>query len=190
MEDSMIIDAADRFTKKKPLPPGADPLWTTTPDEARALLIPTVKTLPFVSKEWKNEYWPKSMWADVPTDDFRGDRARGRHFAKLTLGAIMADRPAHDRALAVIFEHMVEDAIKRRAKGGKGSRRLSGTVHGFLEVLAEFITAQCCGGGTVTAANDYTLAALQAMREAPDQPISAWIGVIDRAIQLAEGREP
>ncbi len=35
------------------------------------------------------------------------------------------------------------DAIRRRAKGGKGSRSLLGAVHGYLDVLAEFIASQC-----------------------------------------------
>jgi hypothetical protein len=126
--------AADRFTKK-PVP-AVDPLvaWTETP----------LKTLPFVSTEWENEYWPKCMWVDVPTDNYPADRERGKHFAELTISAI--DRRSDARALELIFEAIVNDAIRRRAKGGKGSRRLPGAVVGFIEGLAKFIVLQCQRG--------------------------------------------
>ena len=80
MSDHVIIDAAARFAKK-PLPPNIDPLWTRTPEETRAMFAPSVKALPFVSSEWANDYWPESMWADVPTNNHLADRERGRHFA-------------------------------------------------------------------------------------------------------------
>jgi hypothetical protein len=80
MSDHVIIDAAERFAKK-PMPPQIDPPWTRTPEETRAMFAPSVKTLPFVSSEWKYDYWPDSMWADVPTDNHRADRERGKHFA-------------------------------------------------------------------------------------------------------------
>jgi hypothetical protein len=65
---------------------------------------PSLKSLPFVSAEWKNEYWPESMWVDVPTDDDCADYKRGQHFAKLTIEALMADRSKQGRALAIIFQ--------------------------------------------------------------------------------------
>jgi hypothetical protein len=142
MTDHMIIDAAKRFAKK-PMPPNIDPLWTRTPDETRAMVAPSVKSLPFVSAEWHNDYWPESMWVDLPTDDWRADRERGKHFAKLTIAALIADRPNHGRVLGVIFEAMVSDAIRRRVKGGKGSRKMLGAVDGYLEELADFIVGQC-----------------------------------------------
>jgi hypothetical protein len=64
MNEHVTIDAAVRFAKK-PMPP-VDPLWTRTPDETRAMFAPSVKALPFVSSEWRNDYWPGFMWADVP----------------------------------------------------------------------------------------------------------------------------
>jgi hypothetical protein len=85
MSDHVIIDAAARFARK-PLPPNVAQ-WTS--DEARAMFCPSAKALPFVSTEWHNEYWPESMWIDVPTDDFPADRKRGEHFAKLTIGALI-----------------------------------------------------------------------------------------------------
>ena len=107
------------------------------------MFCPSVKALPFVSAEWKNDYWPESMWADVPTSNYSADHKRGKDFANLTLGAMMADRPAHGRALQLIFELIIEDAIRRRAKGGKGSRTMPAAAHGYLEGLANFIVAQC-----------------------------------------------
>lgn len=128
--------AADRFTKK-PVP-AADPLmaWAKTP----------LKTLPFVSTEWRNDYWPECMWVDVPTDNYPADRKRGEHFAKLTIKAVSTGHYADSRALEMIFDAIVNDAIRRRAKGGKGSRRLPGAVHGYLEGLAKFIVLQCQRG--------------------------------------------
>jgi hypothetical protein len=62
----------------------------------------------------------------------------------LTLGARMAgQRSDDDWALVKIFETMVEDAVKRRAKGGKGSHTLPGAVHGYLEFLSQFIGRRC-----------------------------------------------
>jgi hypothetical protein len=146
MTDQVIIDAAARFARKT-VPAGVDPLWTRTPEETRALFAPSVKTLPFVSVEWKNDYWPESMWTDVPTDDWRADRERGEHFARLTIGALMADRCSHSVALAAIFQAIVNDAIRRRVKGGKGSRVMLGAVHGYLEELADFIVSECRRSG-------------------------------------------
>jgi hypothetical protein len=59
----------------------------------------------------------------------------------------MADQPNHGRALAVIFEAIVEDAIRRRAKGGKGSRIMPAAVSGYLKVLADFIAANAVALG-------------------------------------------
>jgi len=141
MTDQVIIDAAERFAKK-PMPTGVDPLWTRTPEETRSLYAPSVKSLPFASVG-KNEFgWPDTFWADVPTNDYQADRERGRQFAKLTIAAIIADQ-ATPRPLEAIFESIVEDAIRRKAKGGKGSRTLPGAVDGYMEALADFITSQC-----------------------------------------------
>jgi hypothetical protein len=141
MTEHRIINAADHFAKK-PIPARVDPLWTRTPDETRAMFCPSVKTLPFVSTEWRNDYWPASMWVDVPTDDYQADRERGRVFAAMTIAAICADHPII-QPLQIIFHAIVDDAIRRRAKGGKGSRTLPGAVDGFLEGLGKFIESQC-----------------------------------------------
>jgi hypothetical protein len=129
MTDQVIVDAAARFAKK-PMPLGVDPLWTRTPDETRALYVPSVKALPFTSEEKGAYGWPEAMWADVPTDDYQADRARGKGFAAMTIRAICADRPIV-RPLEKIFQAIVNDAIRRKAKGGKGSRSLPGAVDGL-----------------------------------------------------------
>jgi hypothetical protein len=142
MTDQVIIDAAERFGKK-PLPPAAKLM-----PEGGATFKTAMKMLPFVSPKWKNEYWPESMWMDEPTDNHLADCERGREFAKLTLGAMLADGQCCDgRTLAVIFETIVADCARRRAKGGKGCQSLPGAVYGYLEVLANFITAQRRRGG-------------------------------------------
>jgi hypothetical protein len=59
------------------------------------------------------------------------------------LGAILTDgRCIGGRVLAVIFEDIILDAVKRRAKGGKGSQTLPATAFGFVEVLGDFITTK------------------------------------------------
>lgn len=138
MTDQVIINAAERFGKKAPPPQAEDSRWT--PERVRSSNATMVKILPFTS--WGSEYWPDKMWADVPTNDYRTDRERGKRFAKMTLMAMTADR-AIARPLEKIFEDIVEDAIRRRAKGGKGSRTLPGAVSGYLEGLAEFIASEC-----------------------------------------------
>jgi hypothetical protein len=151
MTEHVVIDAAERFAKKKPLPTNGRP-WSSTEEAQvlsalgryqRAALQPSMKTLPFVSPTWQNEYWPDSMWADVPTNNYKDDCERGKKNAALTIGAMLADNAADGRPLGVIFESMVENATQRRAKGGKGSRTLPGAVCGYLEALSEFIASQC-----------------------------------------------
>lgn len=141
MTDQVIIDAAERFAKK-PLPPNIDPLWTWTPEETRAMFAPSVKALPFTSEKKGAYGWPEVMWADVPTNSYPADMKRGERFAAMTIEAMCADQ-AVNRPLEVIFESIVEDAIRRRAKGGKGSRTLPGAVCGYLHGLAKFIASQC-----------------------------------------------
>jgi hypothetical protein len=124
-----------RFAK----PPVPSLPWTRDPEEIRARFAPSVKGLPFVSSEWTNDYWPESMWADIPTNDHWADMDRGRRFAVMTIEAMRADK-ADALALEAIFKSIVEDAIRRKAKGGKGSRSIPGAVRGYLEGLAELIT--------------------------------------------------
>ena len=136
MTGHVIIDAAERFARKAS-PPPTNPMFRTA-----------LKTLPFVSSKWKNKYWPESMWTDVPTGNYKADCERGKHFAELTLGAMLTEpRYCDDRTLAVIFEQMVADCARRRAKGGKGAHTLPGAVCGYLDVLAKFMVGKSHGCG-------------------------------------------
>jgi hypothetical protein len=139
----VVIHAAKRFAHKRPLPP--NPQRTEMTAESRAHFAPSVKSLPFVSDRWGNECWPESMWADVPTNDYHADCERGKLFANLTISALIADKPAHHCSLELIFKAIVEDAVRRKAKGGKGSRTMPAAVQGYLETLAKFIIVHCRG---------------------------------------------
>jgi hypothetical protein len=57
---------------------------------------------------------------------------------------MVADHHGGDRSLWMIFESIVDDVARHRAKGGKGSRKLPGAVRGYLEVLSTFIAGRCC----------------------------------------------
>ena len=144
------IYATGHVANKKSLHPDVHPLVARTPARTRVVFWPSVKARPFVSREWKNS-WPKKMWAYVPTGNYAVDSERGKLFATLTISAMIADsaaiadQPFHHRALELIFKSIIEDAIRRKAKGGKGSRLMSAAVHGYLETLAKFITDHCRG---------------------------------------------
>jgi hypothetical protein len=87
------------------------------------------------------------MWADVPTKDYQADRERGKQFATLTLRAMIADKACHGRALEIIFESIIEDAARRRAKGGKGVAGAACGRSRYLEALTLFITGVCLRRG-------------------------------------------
>jgi hypothetical protein len=59
------------------------------------MYAPTVKALPFAASaggKRSESGWPATFWNDLPTADWRSDHDRGKEFAKLTLGAILADQ--------------------------------------------------------------------------------------------------
>ena len=162
-----IIDATDRFpgdrkrsqrwmSRRFPksvidlLSIRAKRKWTA--EGARAFYCPAMKGLPFVApKELGGNvcagvgsyHW----WSDEPTELGHGDHNRGRVYARLLIRAIEEDRPLQNpRAsrgfsapwfLEKIFEAMIEDAVRRRTKGGKRSRTaLTPTMDGFLRELS------------------------------------------------------
>jgi hypothetical protein len=71
----------------------------------------------------------------------------GKQFAGLSIGAMIADNAPQGRALEIIFEDIIKDAIRRKPKGGKGARTVPAAVQGYLEELALFITDPCRAGG-------------------------------------------
>jgi len=125
--------------------------WTA--EEVRAFYCPAMKGLPFVApKELGGNvcagigsyHW----WSDEPTELSHGDHHRGRVYAWLLVRAIEEDRPLQNpqasrdffgtpRFLEMIFATMIEDAVRRRLKGGKNSRKpLTPTMDGFLRELS------------------------------------------------------
>jgi hypothetical protein len=160
---SNVIDATDRFAgdpgrfrRRLPaelpanvldaIPALSERPWTI--EEVRALYCPAIKLLPFVVMEEGASAADKAVnyWCDEPTKHAHVDYKRGRVYAQLLLKAIEDDRPKHrpmfhaPRYLERIFEAMIDDAIERRRKGGKGSRtNVSSTVSGFLRGLSHHI---------------------------------------------------
>lgn len=132
-----VIDASERFAKK-PIPP-------RTLDQVRACFAPSVKALPFAGGRRDEHGWPETFWNDVPTVDPRADYKRGEHFAEMTIAALMVDYCGAN-PLGRIFDSIIDDAVKRRVKGGKGSRTMPYAVHGYLSVLSDFIANRCRPG--------------------------------------------
>jgi hypothetical protein len=107
---------------------------------------PAFIKLPFVAPRDNGEggsnvnFWNVQPSGDTSSDDHR-DYLRGKQYADLTINAICADGTSvSGRALALIFEDIVADAISRRKKGGKGSRtNILSVEAGFISGLSEFI---------------------------------------------------
>jgi hypothetical protein len=149
---SLVIHAADRFAARRSahqpatIAPATDedtdgeaPAWT--PEQIRRIFAPSVRALPFVSLSDENPFGPPlSYWNDVPTEDFRTDFKRGRHYADMTISAIDAD-DCGSFFLGHIIGAMVKDAIARKSKGGRYSRTLPPAVSGFFYQL----THRVCG---------------------------------------------
>jgi hypothetical protein len=123
-----------------------DSAWTI--EDLRALDCPSIKMLPFVAMEEGARTCDNAVnyWHDEPTKHAHTDFKRGRVYAQLLLKAIEADRPTHRRAYSAprylerIFAAMINDAIKRRLKGGKGSRtNITSAMDGFLYGISHHI---------------------------------------------------
>ena len=80
--------------------------------------------LPFVSRiEAEDGEFNINFWNVQSNSDGVDDIRLGRKYAKLTIAALgNAKYGSVYRALELMFEAIVTDAIARRAKGGKGSR--------------------------------------------------------------------
>jgi hypothetical protein len=164
MSDMTVIDAADRFPGdpgyrtrrqgwfRKELPDNVMDCMTRfqrpyTEEDSRAIYCPEIKLLPFVIlKEDENPCRPaECYWCDEPSGEGHVDYKRGRAYAQLTIKAIQRDRPryrpyAAPHYLQSIFEAMVNDALERRRRGGKGSRTtITSAMSGFLQELSDHI---------------------------------------------------
>jgi hypothetical protein len=102
---------------------------------------PEIMQLPFVTRiEGRDGEFNINFW-NVQSSDGIDDIKRGRKYAKLTIAALgNAKYASVYRALEMMFEAIVTDAIARRAKGGKGSRtNITSVGNGFLSELSKFI---------------------------------------------------
>jgi len=106
---------------------------------------PSIKKLPFVVAHDERLTMPAmNYWNDEPSGIPAHDWKRGKDFARLTIEAMIADGcSAH--YLERIFEAIVTDAVRRRRKGGKGSRRRSMVVDGFLFELSRMFCERVTG---------------------------------------------
>jgi hypothetical protein len=132
-----VISASERFAAPKELAP-----WTR--EEAARYCMPTVKALPFVTLAEGQSSWDGckgvDFWKVEALDDGRADHHRGRDYARQTIEAIRADDARW--AIESILRAIVQDAVKRAKKGGKGSRRtISSCADGFLWELSKQVNA-------------------------------------------------
>jgi hypothetical protein len=149
-----VINATDRFVGRRPgarqaeagssavvIKPDFDSgCWTA--ERMRRACAPSVKLLPFVQlRSDGNPYAPAvSNWNVTSSENPREDFKRGKAYAAMTIQALKAD-DCSSRELERIFEAIVADAVARRRKGGKGSRRiLSPVADGFIHQLSRAIT--------------------------------------------------
>ncbi len=134
-----VIDALDRFAAKV----AADhpPEWTIA--ELRRMFAPSVKVLPFVTRNSKHplDGQPLTWWNDTPGVDHKLDHKRGVTYANMLIEAVAADQ-CSPFPLEAIFKSIIEDTAARKIKGGKHSRTLPPAVDGFLWTLSKFIAAK------------------------------------------------
>ena len=129
--------------------------WTL--ERLRRNFGPSLNQLPFVetTNDGSVTKMARNYWIDRGKESYQ----EGRNRADQTIAAIYADYGGGGHKLQRIFEGIVSDTIARRARGGRGSRRMSATADGFLDGLSRFICA--------------SIAMHQATRDKPDGPRSA-----------------
>jgi hypothetical protein len=92
----------------------------------------------------------RNCWNDKASESGINDFARGKRYARMMLAAMKANNAACEghklgfvisaRALEGVFRSMIEDAVDRQKKGGKGSRTITtSAMHGFLSELSRDI---------------------------------------------------
>ncbi|MDQ6734646.1 MAG: hypothetical protein M3Z35_11145 [Nitrospirota bacterium] len=116
--------------------------------DVRRVFAPSIKALPFVARRDGARVTepPLSWWKDTPGADHHSDCKRGRSYALLVIDALAADR-CGSPPLENIFAAIIEDAVRRRLKGGKHARTLPPAVDGFLWELSRFIAGRVAGPG-------------------------------------------
>jgi hypothetical protein len=94
----------------------------------------------------------RNCWNDKSTESGINDFARGRRYARMMLAAMKANSAAGGGhklsfvvsalALESVFRSMIEDAVDRQKKDGKGSRTvITSAMYGFLSELSRDIAS-------------------------------------------------
>ena len=127
-------------------PARSRPKYEWTLEEVRSIFAPSVKVLPFVTRDPKKplDGHPLTWWNDEPGIDHKLDRKRGVAYADMLIDTIAADR-CGGLPIERIFESIIEDTVARKIKGGKHSRILPPAVDGFLWQLSRTIATKAGG---------------------------------------------
>jgi hypothetical protein len=134
-----VIDATETFAKRRGIIEEKEREWL-----GDAIGLHRLRRMPFVTLH--DDGSPATWWNDVPTKGgikaIHADRRRGEEYADMVVDALVADDAKGCIPLWLVINAIVDDAIKRRAKG---SRKLPPAVHGFLTQLSLRMTDRFCG---------------------------------------------
>jgi hypothetical protein len=134
-----VIDATATFAKRRDIIEEEEREWLSD-----AIGLHRLRRMPFVTLY--DDGSPATWWNDVPTKGgikaIHADRRRGEAYADMLVDALVADDAKGCIPLWLVINAIVDDAIKRRAKG---SRKLPPAVHGFLTQLSLRMTDRFCG---------------------------------------------
>jgi hypothetical protein len=84
---------------------------------------------------------------------------------------MVVDQRGSDNALRKIFEDIINDSVKRRQKGGKGSN--PGAVYGYLAFLSQFIAGKAARKPRAFSSSNTALTFERRARVALSQRIAA-----------------
>jgi hypothetical protein len=102
--------------------------------EIHRFTLPATKALPFVKLRPNDQPMlrPESFWHIRPTGKREHDMQTGRHYAKLAIAAMKADR--NSGLIALIIQDIMKAAVDPTAKKGRSLQ--SPTVLGFLSEIS------------------------------------------------------
>ena len=107
--------------------------------EITRFTLPATKALPFVQLRADDQPMlrPESFWHVRPTGKRERDVQIGRHYARLAIAAMKADR--NSSLIALIIQDIIKDAAERSAKKGRSPQ--SPTALGFLAEISGSLAA-------------------------------------------------
>jgi len=107
--------------------------------EITRFTLPATKALPFVKLRADDQPMlrPESFWHVRPTGKRERDVQIGRHYARLAIAAMKADR--NGSLIALIIQDIIKDAADRAAKKGRSPQ--SPTALGFLAEISGSLAA-------------------------------------------------